>query len=171
MKNVKLHLIKFNQIHVLRRVLFYFTIIYLILLTIFEKKIHDPLDFVYIPLIVLGITWIILFKFLDSFKVVGYVILSNIGKCSVIIKENHEEIGLESLKVIYSGYTGKAYPIWYIFNLSYTRSGAQNYLVINNRNYQVHIKKKTDLILLLDIVSDLNKIGITCETKKLRFSE
>jgi hypothetical protein len=171
MKNVKVHIIKFNQIHVLRRVLFYFTIIYLILLAIFEKKINDPIVFVYIPLIVIGISMLILFQFLDSFNIVGSVILSNNGKCSVITNENNEEIRVDSLRLIYSGYTGKANPVWYVFSLSNVMSGAQNYLVLNNRNYQILIRKKTDLLSLLEIVSDLDKIGIPCETKKLRFSE
>jgi hypothetical protein len=164
---MRLILIKYNEFQILRKVFIGLVITGLIVVYILKNK---PINVVYIwvTLSLFFIIYLVL-SLLKNYSTYGSIIIDENDTCVIQTNSKSEKIIINSLKVIYSGYKGEAYPFEYFITFTNARDGTYNYIIINDKSYQILIKSKQDLQKLLTILDIMQKKGIQTSWVKYHY--
>jgi hypothetical protein len=168
---MKLSIISYNKLNIFRKLYIGFILISL-LLVILLKKYNITIN----PTIVLSILLPVSFSgimvfYFPNYKKNGTIILNGDGKCVIIIDNIENRITINNLTFYYGGYKGEDYPLWYPAFFAKLKSGAQNYLLINNRKFRILIENKEQWNTLSSIIENIKNSGISSQSIKMSIPE
>ena len=168
---MKIDIITYSTVNKIRRFLPFLIYSYGLLLIFTNRSSSIGIQILKYSGLIVVITWLVVDIFIDTYKKIGSIKLSNYGNCEIELNGIKKPIEINSILLFYGGYNGESCTIEKLITFSNARNGTCNYLIINNIAYQIILHNKEDWNKIKSILNELDSKNKITDFIIMRFPD
>lgn len=167
---MKLDIIQYNKYNLIRKILIGVIVTFFVASALIGIRSINPI-IIYCIVSLFALSSIII-VLIPNYSKIGSITLQKPHQCIIKHGNNTELLKIEKMLFRYGGYAGAEYPLWYLPALfTKSRDGTQNYIIINNLEFQVYLSCKKEYIEISSFVDEMRISGINSKWITMTYKE